>query len=130
MDQITVIPWEIVQGSTGIFGPVAWETGAPVALVNLTGCTAICDIRDSPTGPVLLTVSTTLTSSGQVILGGPAGTVEVILSPTATMLLPAGSAGDVTSIWGKNLVYQITVTFSTGQIWVFARGSVRVRAEV
>lgn len=130
MDQIAVIPWEIVQGTTGIFGPIVWQTGAPLSLVNLTGCTGVCNVRTSPVDPILVSVSTTPTVAGQVILGGVAGTVEVILAPTTTMLLPAGNTGDVTNIWGQSLIYEILITFATGQVWPFSRAALRVKSAV
>jgi len=58
------------------------------AAVDLTGYTAMMEIRPEPGGEVLSTASTT---NGKIVIDGPTGEVGITLGYADTSLLPAGT---------------------------------------
>ena len=71
----------IEQGAT--FRKVlTWKAGTPAVAVDLTGCTARMQIRkDIPSTTPYVTLTT---ENGGIELGGAAGTITLIITPTAT----------------------------------------------
>lgn len=81
--------------------------------INLTGYTAQMQIRsavDSATALVTLT-----TSNGGIVLGGTAGTIELLITSTAT------AAFD----W-EDAVYSLQLTSSGGVVAVLLQGSIHI----
>lgn len=56
-------------------------------LINLTGCTAFMDVRDSR-GNLILHLGT---DNGYLVLGGAAGTITPAVPSATTLSLPAGT---------------------------------------
>lgn len=85
--------------------------------VDLTGCTARMQLRrtfDSP-DPALLTISTTPNANGsKIVLGGVAGSVELVISPIDTALL-SGTG-----------VYDVLITYATTAVQRFMAGTFNV----
>lgn len=86
---------KIEQGAT-LRKTLTWKTGQALALVDLTGYTARMQLRASPaSATVLLSLTEAPSSVGQLILGGPAGTIEIYIKHTATDTLTAGGVYDL-----------------------------------
>jgi hypothetical protein len=132
-----VYPWQLRQGSDFAFGPVTWSTGAPVALVNLTGCTATAMVRQVATdSSPLVSISTTPNAQGAIVLGGAAGTVTVVIYRACTLALPAGAAGGAAAVdglwlqWDLDILFPPNSLFPAGQNWPWGRGPVWVTAAI
>jgi hypothetical protein len=119
MPAVSVLPapldLDVYAGATWAF-TMTWEAdGEPV---DLTGCTALMDIRSGESGALLAT----LTSEGvspTITLGGAAGTVTFNV-PAATT---AGwAAGDYE--------YDLLITDGDGVVTALVAGVVKVRAGV
>ena len=96
---------------------VTWKAGTPAVAVNLTGCTAEAQVRatiDSPT--VLLSLSTV---SNTIVLGGVAGTIEIVV-PRA---LTEGVA------W-RSGVYDLELTLANGKKRRLLSGAVTISPEI
>lgn len=93
-----------------------WSTGSPPVIVNLTGYTAHATIRDkwAPLGTVLLD----LTVGSGLTLGGSAGTVTMLITPTQTVALPP------TGVW------DLKMTAPDGTVTRLLAGLVAVSPEV
>lgn len=106
----------IEQGAT--FRKVlTWKAGTPAVAVDLTGCTARMQIRsaiESSTPLITLT-----TENGGIVLGGVAGTIELIIAPTATAAI-TWTAG----------VYDLEIVFSPTEVRRLVYGAVTVSKEV
>lgn len=106
----------IEQGAT--FRKVlTWKAGTPAVPVNLTGCTARMQIRKeiaNATPYVTLT-----TENGGIVLGGAAGTIELIITPTATAAIT----------WASG-VYDLEIVFSPTEVRRLVYGPVTVSPEV
>lgn len=106
----------IEQGAT--FRKVlTWKAGTPAVPVNLTGCTARMQIRKeiaNATPYVTLT-----TENGGIELGGVAGTITLIITPTATAAF-TWTAG----------VYDLEIVFSPTDVRRLVYGPVTVSPEV
>ncbi len=73
----------IEQGAT-FTKVLTWKSGTPALPVDLTGCTARMQIRQSITSAEVLSSLTTL--NGGITLGGAAGTISIRIEATATAL--------------------------------------------
>lgn len=107
---------KIYQGAT-FRDQITWRAGAPASPVDLTGATARMQARtriDSPAPLIELT-----TANGGVVLGGAAGTVTLFLSATQTAAIT----------WTGG-VYDLEVTFPSGDVRRLFYGSVAVSPEV
>ena len=62
---------------------VTWKAGEPAVAVDLTGSTAKAQVRATITSEEVLVELTT--ENGGIVLGGVAGTVEMIFSPVHTV---------------------------------------------
>ena len=106
----------IEQGAT--FRKVlTWKSGTPAAAVDLTGCTARMQMRaeiDSATPLVSLT-----TENGGIALGGVAGTIELLITATATAAFTWTSA-----------VYDLEIILANGDVRRLVYGLVTVSPEV
>lgn len=106
----------IYQGSTFRL-PLTWKTGDPATPVDLTGCTARMQIRADVKAPKALITLTT--ENGGITLGGAAGTVEIIVTPTQSK--------DVELSGG---VYDLEIVFAPDIVRRLLEGSVEVLPEV
>lgn len=88
--------------------------GASQRPVDLTGYTAQMQIRAFALAPTIL-----FDASADLVLGGPAGTITLTISPTDTESFT----------WWKG-VYDILLTDSAGNVTPFLRGTVTVTPAV
>lgn len=108
---------KIDQGAT-FTKQVTWKTGpAPGVAVDLTGCTARMHARAKITDAVKLLDLTT--ANGGIVLGGSAGTVEIILTDEQTAAITWTSA-----------VYDLEIEFADGTVRRLLQGSISVSPEV
>jgi hypothetical protein len=128
MIQFANFPITLVQNRPNTIGPITWLTGAPVAPVDLSGCTANFDIALDPSHTPLIQISTTPNAQGSVVLGGTTGTIVINLTAAATLLLPAGVTGGITNIFQNAARYQLDVVFPGFGAWPLALGAVGVIA--
>jgi hypothetical protein len=110
------IKLSIDQGAT-FTKTVTWKTGKPAQPVDLTGCTARMQVRESiDADAVLLSLSTT---DGRIALGGAAGTISLRVE-----------AEETAAITWKAGVYDLEVEFADGTVRRLLSGSVSVSPEV
>lgn len=83
------------------------------ALVNLTGCTAAADIRESSRDGAGVLCSLT-SGNGRLVLGGSAGTIRLVLDEEATVAMEGSS----TAVW------DLFVRFDASTVWKIVRGTV------
>lgn len=106
----------IEQGAT--FNKViTWKTGNPPLAVNLTGCTARMQIRETIQATNVLASLTT--ENGGITLGGSAGTITLLINAADTTLY-AWTAG----------VWDIEIMTASGVVTRLLYGSVVVTPEV
>jgi len=91
---------QIDQGAT-FRKDVVWETGTPPAPVDLTGCTARMQARDSVESTVVLLDLTT--ENGGIELGTDDGKVSILIDAEAT--------ADI--VW-SSAVYDLEIVFADG----------------
>lgn len=94
-----------------------WQTGAPPAPVDLTGCTARMQVRATVNSPAKLLELTT--ENGGITLGGTAGTIAIVVAASAT----AGQA------WREG-VYDLEIVFGGGDVRRLLSGAVTLSPEV
>lgn len=111
------LPLAINQGAT-FAKRLTWTAGAPAVAVDLTGCTARMQIRetiDATTAACTLT-----TENGGITLGGAAGTIDILIAATATAAFAFEKA-----------VYDLEIIMSDGiTVHRLAGGAVTVSPEV
>lgn len=111
---------EIPVGGSFTPEPWTWATGddeATAVPVNLTGCTAEMHIREKiESNTILMTLSTT---NGRVILGGALGTVTLRITDE-----------DTAPITWKSGVYDLKITFPSGDSIYFVEGSITADKKV
>ena len=96
-------------------------------LVDLSGSTARMMIRTLPTDPTpLVSLTSSLTASGQLVLGGTAGTVALNLTKAASALLVAQATGALMAKY----IYDIYVDFPNGTSAAIVSGNVNVRIAI
>ncbi len=96
---------------------VTWKTGTPAQPVNLTGCSAKLQVRQTHQAlAVLLELST---QTNTIVLGGVNGTVELVFTPLSTQ----GAQ------WTQ-AVYDLEVTLANGDVRRLLEGSVTLSPEV
>jgi hypothetical protein len=98
---------------------LTWTAGTPAAPVDLTGWTAHMQIRPSfadAGGAVYADLSST---SGGIVLGGTAGTIELIIA-----------AVDTTALGFTQAAYDLKMTNPVGKITRLLQGSVTLLPEV
>lgn len=94
-----------------------WKFGTPATPVNLLGCTAKAQLRESKdSAQVLIELSS---AQGSIILGGALGTVELVFSPDTT----------ISATW-RSAVYDVEITLSNGDIRRLVEGTVSLSPEV
>lgn len=99
---------------------LTWKTGAKASLavpVDLTGCTARSQIRAEVESEVVLLELTT--ENGRIQLGGPTGTIRILIDATTTAAIN----------WESG-VYDLEVVFPEGRVDRRLAGSVSVSKEV
>lgn len=110
------VPLKIDQGAS-FSKLVTWKTGTPAFPVDLTGCTALAHIRETLESPdILITLST---ANGKIVLGGAAGTVEIVLSAVETA-----------AITWRAAVYDLEITFPDTTVRRLMYGGVSISPEV
>lgn len=98
---------------------LTWTAGSPAAPVDLTGWSAHMQVRPSNAdadGEVYVDLSST---GGGIILGGTAGTIELIITAVDTAVLSFNVAA-----------YDLKMTDPEGQITRLLQGSVTLSREV
>lgn len=96
---------------------LTWQTGTPLAPVDLTGCTARMHIRAEVASPDVLHALTT--ENAGITLGGTAGTLALHIPADATSSIAAGSA-----------VYDLEIVLPSGDVHRLVGGTVTITAEV
>lgn len=94
-----------------------WQAGDPAAAVNLTGCTARMQVRQTVNSPAKLLDLTT--ENGGITLGGAAGTIQVVVAPSAT-------AG----VTWRTGVYDLEIVLAGGDVRRLLAGAVTLSPEV
>jgi hypothetical protein len=107
---------KIDQGGT-FAKSVTWKTGAPPRPVDLTGCKARMQVRETLESPLVLLELTS--EGGRIVLGGEEGTVAMLVDPITTAAIA----------WESG-VYDLEVIFPDGSIRRLLAGSVSVSPEV
>lgn len=113
------VPLRIYQGAT-FEKTYVWKTGNTVAdavPVNLTGCIARAHLRSSVESDVVLLELTT--QNGRIVLGGPAGSIRLLIS-----------AADTAAIGWKSAVYDLEIEFPDQRVVRRMYGGVAVSPEV
>ena len=109
------LKFTIYQGAT-FRRRLSWRTvsGAPI---NLTGCTARMQVREDIDAPaVLLELST---DNGRIVLGGTAGTVDLLVDAVTTAAIA----------WESG-VWDLEIAHPGGDVTRLAEGGIGVRREV
>lgn len=96
---------------------MTWRTGEPLAAVDLTGCTARMHARSELADPTILLDLTT--ENGGILLGGVAGTVEIVLA-----------ASETEAITWTEAVYDLEIVFPGGRVRRLLKGTIAVSQEV
>lgn len=112
--------WQFIAGDQATLpGTITLGSGS---LFNLTGCSAVLEIRTGDkTTPLVLQAST---ANGKIILGGSAGTFVVTLTATDTAaLVPAG-------VSNKTYRYDLKIIDSSGATLHWVEGMVKVKNPV
>lgn len=98
---------------------LTWTTGSPAAPVNLTGWSAHLQIRSNYAdfgGTIYADLSS---ASGGLVLGGTAGTIQVVIPASQT-----------TTLGFNNAVYDLKMTNPSGSITRLIQGAVTFSREV
>lgn len=106
----------IDQGST-FRKSFTYKTGTPATPINLTGCSAKCQFRSSASSETVILELTNL--NGGIILGGVNGTIELYVTDEQSSVLAPSM-----------MVYDVLITFATGDVYRLIEGSASVRAGV
>lgn len=96
---------------------VTWKAGPERLPVDLTGCTARLQAR-ARVGDAETLLGLT-SAADEILLGGTAGTVEIVMTGAETELLT----------WTK-AVYHLEITFPSGRVKRFLRGAIAVSPEL
>lgn len=109
---------EIDQGAT-FDKTITWKTGtkANAVPVDLTGCKARSQFRESVESEVVLLELTT--ENQRILLGGPTGEIRILISAT-----------DTAAIGWTSGVYDLEIEFPDGTVVRRIAGSVVVSPEV
>lgn len=94
-----------------------WRAGSPSAAVDLTGCTARMQIRAKVDSAAILLELTT--ENNRIVLGGVAGTIDLIVS-----------AADTAALAWKSGAYDLEIVFADGTVRRLLKGSVFIDPEV
>lgn len=94
-----------------------WKAGVPAVAVDLTGCAARMQMRAEITAAVPLVTLTT--ENGGIVLGGTAGTIELIITAQATAAMTWTAA-----------VYDLEIVLANGDVRRLLYGPVTVSPEV
>lgn len=99
---------ELTAGTTFAFA-VTWQqkSGAALAPIDITGCTARFQVRDAKTDELLIDAQTE--GRGIEIPAGPDGLIKVSLGPDVTRGLPSRAIGQA--------VYELRVYFPSGDAY-------------
>lgn len=111
-----VIDLSIQQGATFDSPSFIWKDGSGVP-IDLTGCTAHMQIRQSTSAANTLADMTT--ANGGLTLGGTAGTISMLLT-----------AAQTTAITARRGVYDLKLIAANGVVRRFAEGEVTISPEV
>lgn len=96
---------------------LTWRAGEPLAPVDLSGCTARMHARaDLSSTEILLDLTT---ENGGIVLGGTAGTVEIVIS-----------AAQTEGITWTEAIYDLEIVFPGGRVKRLLKGAIEVDPEV
>lgn len=115
------VPITLYQGAT-FRREFVWKIGpdeATAAPVDLTGCQARAQVRE--THPATTVLASMTTENGGITLGGTAGTVALYLSDEATTLLPA---------LPKPARWDLEIVWPDGDVTRLFEGAARISPEV
>jgi hypothetical protein len=101
---------------------LAWQTGSPLAPVDLTGYSAHMQIRSSfadNDGTIYADLSS---AAGGITLGGTAGTITLSMSNAVTSALSFGGA--------EAAAYDLKLTSPSGQVTRLLQGAAILSPEV
>lgn len=93
-----------------------WKAGEPASPVNLTGCTAVMEIRPTYDGELIASLTT---ENNRIVLGGVLGSIKLTMADEATLLLPFGIYS-----------YDMFVTFATGEKRKVLYGTVTINNSI
>ena len=96
---------------------VTWKAGTPAVPVDLTGCTALAQVRAQlGSAEIQHTFSTTL---GNLFLGGTAGTIDLVMEDEQT----------AAATW-KTGVYDLLILFPNGSKRRLMNGNITIKPGV
>lgn len=111
----------------------SWVLYAPTppnpqnTIVDLTAATARMMIRSLPSDVTpLVSITSTLTAQGQLVLGGVLGTVSLNITKAATALLVEQGTGQLMAKY----IYDIFIDFPNGTSLAIVSGNVNVRLAI
>jgi hypothetical protein len=82
---------------------ITWLQGSPLSPVNLTGASALMQVRTFPlSGALLLELESPTGADGNIVLGGVAGTLSLHIDDSVTGPLS----------WGGRAYYDLLVTLA------------------
>ena len=96
---------------------VTWKAGTPAQPVDLTGCTAKLQVRQTHQALAVLIELSSQTNT--IVLGGALGTIELIFSANST----------IGAQWTQ-AVYDLEITLSNGDIRRLVEGTITLSPEV
>lgn len=108
----------------------SWNVFQPdgVSPSDISNATARMMIRSVPSDPVpLVSITSTLSSQGQLVLGGALGTVGLNITKVATALLGVGAPRGLLSC---KYIYDVFLDLPTGKSVPIVSGTVFVRLAI
>jgi hypothetical protein len=109
---MTAARWDITIEQGASFNETLTYTDPTGALINLTGCTAHMQVRAAfGASPALVDLTT---GNGGIVLGGPAGTIQVIMTSTQTAGISIAGLGGTPG--QKQAVHDFFLTWPDGHI--------------
>ncbi len=93
-----------------------WKAGEPAFPVNLTGCTAVMEIRPTFDGELIASLTT---ENARIVLGGGLGSIKLTMTDEDTLALPFGVYS-----------YDMFVVFATGEKRKVLYGTVTINNSI
>lgn len=119
-----IVNFNLDQGSSLdiVIGPVRDQTGA---IVNLSGCTVRAQVRRTFAAPAI--INATLANGGLALTNAVGGIITWHIDHTQTQGV---SGWETPSTETMDLVYDVEVTTTTGDVYKPARGTITLYREV
>lgn len=123
---MTAARWDITIEQGASFNETLTYTDPTGALINLTGCSAHMQVRATFGSPTpLLDLST---AAGGIVLGGAAGTIQVIITQLQTSgIVTTGLDGPPSQ---KQAVHDLFLTWPDGHVDRLWEGTASITAPV